>query len=107
MVLGVTYKKDINDVRESPALDIINILYEKGASIFFNDPYIRELDGYNEMIEFTEINVNSLKEADCVVIVTDHTAYDYSLIVEHSPVVIDTRNATKNVNNHREKIISL
>ena len=107
MVLGVTYKKDINDVRESPALDIINILYEKGAAIFFNDPYIRELDGYNEMIEFTEINVNSLKEADCVVIVTDHTAYDYSLIVEHSPVVIDTRNATKNVNNHREKIISL
>ncbi|HUU49985.1 MAG TPA: nucleotide sugar dehydrogenase, partial [Nitrospinota bacterium] len=107
IVLGVTYKKDINDIRESPALDIINILLEKGARVSFNDPYIQKLDDYNDRIEFVELNTKKLKDSDCLVIVTDHSIYDYSWIVKHSNLVVDTRNATKNVNNHRDKIVTL
>lgn len=106
-ILGVTYKKDTNDIRESPALDIINILLEKGAHVFFNDPYIQELDDYDDRIEFVELDTKKLKDADCVVIVTDHSVYDYAWIVKHSNLVVDTRNATKNVNNNRDKIVTL
>jgi len=107
IVLGVTYKKDINDIRESPALDIINILLEKGACVSFNDPYIQKLDDYNDRIGFIELNTKKLKDSDCLVIVTDHSIYDYDWIVKHSNLVVDTRNATKNVNNHRDKIVTL
>lgn len=107
IILGVTYKRDINDIRESPSLDIINILLEKGAQVSFNDPYVDRLDSYNDRIRSVELDQEKLKSADCVIIITDHSVYNYDWIVENSQVVVDTRNATKNVNGHRDKIVTL
>jgi UDP-N-acetyl-D-glucosamine dehydrogenase len=107
LVLGVTYKRDINDIRESPSLDIINLLLEKGAKISFHDPYVQKLGVYNKRVKFVDLDKKTLEKADCVIIITDHSVYDYPFIVEHAKVVIDTRNATKNIKTNREKIVTL
>ena len=94
-VLGVAYKKDIDDVRESPALDIIHLLKEKGANVTYHDPYIPSvrLDGHiEESVELTEAWIS---EADCIVWVTDHTVYDRQWLLDHAGLVVDTRNAAK------------
>jgi UDP-N-acetyl-D-glucosamine dehydrogenase len=96
LVLGVAYKPDIDDVRESPALDVIGLLRKKGALVQYHDPYIphihHEYDGW-QMDSVKDI-MESVKEADVVVIVTDHTDYDYKAVVETAKFVFDTRNAT-------------
>jgi UDP-N-acetyl-D-glucosamine dehydrogenase len=95
LVLGVAYKKDIDDVRESPALDIIHLLQKKGASISYCDPHVPLLrDGALKMkgVPFTPA---TLSGADCVVIVTNHAAFDYALVARHAKAVVDTRNAMK------------
>ena len=107
LVLGVTYKRDINDIRESPSLDIINLLLEKGAKVSFHDPYVEKLEAYNERVKFVDLDEKALEKADCVVIITNHSVYDYPFIVEHAEVIIDTRNATKNIRTNREKIVTL
>lgn len=98
LILGVAYKQDINDVRESPALDIIEILHEKGARISYSDPFVPLLK--SELIECqlqsVPLNPQVVREADCVVIVTSHSNFDYDLIVKESQLVVDTRNALKN-----------
>jgi len=108
LVLGVAYKKDISDVRESPALDILKILEKKGAQVSYNDPYVNELtlDG-GTMFKSIPMNAKNVSSADCVVIITNHSDYNYQWIVDKSKLVVDTRNATKNVGNHREKIFKL
>ncbi len=106
-VLGVAYKKDINDVRESPALDIIEILLGKGADISYTDPYVPSL--YSKTLDSelvsTPFDAKSLKQADCVVILTAHSCFDYALIAEGSRLVVDTRNALKGFSG--ENIIKL
>ncbi len=97
LVLGVAYKKDINDIRESPALDIIRLLEEKGAKVIYNDPYVPELHFNGKKRRSQVLTENLLRATDCVVIATDHSAYDYKWIVENSKLIIDTKNATKNV----------
>ncbi len=97
-VLGVAYKRDIDDVRESPALDIIHLLEQKGADVSYHDPYVPSVrleDG--RVMESVELSDEWLSEADCVVIVTDHTSYDWQRIVDKSHLIVDTRNATKGV----------
>jgi UDP-N-acetyl-D-glucosamine dehydrogenase len=94
-VLGVAYKRDVNDVRESPALHVIKMLVDKGAKVTYSDPFaptIRE-DG----MEMSHVDVRAALEAgtDCVVLLTDHTAFNYSEIVHLAPVIIDTRNALR------------
>jgi len=106
MILGIAYKKDIGDVRESKALDIIKILQQKGADVFYHDPYVQELSSLLPAHP-VELNPQMLSSADCVVIVTDHSCYDYPSIVEHARIVMDTRNATKHVKEGREKIVTL
>jgi UDP-N-acetyl-D-glucosamine dehydrogenase len=104
LVLGVAYKKDIDDVRESPALDIIHILQERGAKVSYHDPYVPEIrlehgsvDGAApERMRSVDL-APALKEAHAVVIVTDHSAFPYSAIVEAASLVVDTRNATKGI----------
>ncbi len=95
VVLGVAYKRDVNDVRESPALDIISLLKHKGANVTYHDPHIPQIRlEDNEMAESVEYSDGLLKNTDCVVIVTDHTAYDWQHVLDHSRLVVDTRHTT-------------
>jgi UDP-N-acetyl-D-glucosamine dehydrogenase len=96
LVLGVTYKKDIEDVRESPALDIIKILEGKGARVGYNDPYVPSLQLDHTAMRSQDL-LPSVRASDLVVIVTDHSSYPYREIVEAAPVIVDTRNATKGI----------
>lgn len=94
-VLGVAYKRDIDDVRESPALDIIHLLHEKGAEVEWNDPHVPSIRLENDEVSHsTPFSTEWLQSLDCLVIVTDHSAYDWKTIVKHSPLIVDTRNAT-------------
>jgi UDP-N-acetyl-D-glucosamine dehydrogenase len=93
-ILGVAYKRDIDDVRESPALDIIHLLTNRGAIVSYSDPFVRsiQLDGLNMEAESVD---TAVANCDCVVLVTDHKAFDYAAILELAPLVVDTRNAFK------------
>jgi UDP-N-acetyl-D-glucosamine dehydrogenase len=109
MVLGVAYKKDVDDLRESPSLKIIEQLTLRGAQVDYNDPFfpqIPKLRHYNfEGMKTMPMDSKSLATYDCVLIATDHTTYDYSMIVESSQLVVDTRNATRRIARHRNKIV--
>lgn len=108
-VLGVAYKRDVDDVRESPALDVIQLLEDRGAHVSFHDPHIPTIRLENGRTQQgVELTDTWLHDADCVVIVTDHTAFNWSWIVEHSRLLIDTRNATVNVRgNGHNRIVKL
>jgi UDP-N-acetyl-D-glucosamine dehydrogenase len=102
LILGVAYKKDISDLRESPALDIIHLLKEKGAKVVYHDPYVPAFH-YDEiaMESVTDLN-QAIQTADCVVIVTDHSSYDWTYIAEHARLVVDTRRALRNALSHQQ-----
>jgi UDP-N-acetyl-D-glucosamine dehydrogenase len=104
LVLGVTYKKDIEDVRESPALDIIRILEKRGARVSYHDPFVPHLE-MEELSLRSQDLMPAVKDADLVVIVTDHSAFSYPQIVEAARVVLDTRNATRGLRS--EKILKI
>ena len=94
LVLGVAYKRDIDDMRESPALDVIRLLEERGAEVVYHDPHVPSFreDGHQRLsVPFSD---DELRRADAVVIVTDHSAVDYQRVVDIAPLVVDTRNAT-------------
>lgn len=93
LLYGVAYKKDVNDVRESPALDLIPILSEKGARIEYHDPYIEEIRVGGQTYQSVELTAEKLQEADCVVVLTDHTGMPMERIVQHASLIFDTRNA--------------
>ena len=107
LVAGVAYKKDVTDVRESPALDVIKMLQEKGAQVSYSDPHVPKIDYHGVLMDSVALTDQTLKSADAVVILTDHTSFDYSRIVELSQFVLDTRNATKNVTSCRDRIVRL
>jgi UDP-N-acetyl-D-glucosamine dehydrogenase len=93
-ILGMAYKRDIDDVRESPALDIHELLEEKGAHVSFNDPYVPTIRLTGDRVgKSIDLTAEWLAAQDCVVIVTDHRVYDYDFILEHAKLVVDTRNA--------------
>ena len=95
LVLGVAYKKDIEDVRESPSLKLIQLLREKGATLSYNDPYVGKIQIAEDAMTSVELKDEILSSADCVVIGTDHSCYDYQHIVDVASLVFDTRGATK------------
>jgi UDP-N-acetyl-D-glucosamine dehydrogenase len=98
LVLGVAYKRDIDDLRESPSLTILELLREKGASVAYNDPFFATVgQGRHYALNMTSTPLDNLGQFDAVVIVTDHSTYDYRAIVEQSQLVVDTRNATKGI----------
>jgi len=107
LVLGVTYKRDVADCRESPALDIIRLLRVKGAVVQYHDPHIPCLDLDGELLSSVELSVSVLREADCTIIVTDHSTFDWDWIVEHARLVVDTRNATRRVEVSGARIVKL
>lgn len=98
LVLGVAYKKDVADPRESPGIALIDLLRNRGAEVSYSDPYIPELPElrhYDLRMESVALTPERLAGCDAAIIVTDHTDFDYAAIVEHAPLVIDTRNATR------------
>jgi UDP-N-acetyl-D-glucosamine dehydrogenase len=97
LILGMAYKRDIDDVRESPALDVMRLLMRKGADLSYHDPYVSEIHDNGEVYRSVPLTERLLNSCDCVVIATDHQVIDYGFIVEHSALVVDTRNATRAV----------
>jgi UDP-N-acetyl-D-glucosamine dehydrogenase len=105
LVLGVAYKKDIDDLRESPALTIIELLQKQGAAVSYNDPYFPTVGkGRKYDLQMKCAPLENLGQYDCVLIVTDHSDYDYERIVRESQLVVDTRNATRGI--HSPKIVA-
>ena len=104
LVLGLSYKRDIDDLRESPSLPIIEMLRSRGADVSYNDPYFATVGrGRKYDLNMTSVALENLADYDCVMIITDHSDYDYARIVAESHLVIDTRNATKGIAS--EKIV--
>jgi UDP-N-acetyl-D-glucosamine dehydrogenase len=106
LILGLAYKKDVDDVRESPSLKLIELFLSRGAKVEYNDPHIpktKRMRQYDFQMESVSLTEDNLASYDCVVISTNHSAYDYGFIVRHSRLIIDTRNATKGLVS--EKII--
>ncbi len=99
----------MDDLRESPSLKLIDLLQQRGAAVEYNDPYIPKLHRtrkYDFPLESVELTPETLKNYDAVLIATDHSNYDYQSIVDHAQLVVDTRGATRQVCNGREKIVS-
>jgi len=107
LVLGVAYKPDIDDIRESPALDVIGLLQQKGAQVSFHDPFIHHLNHENWDLTSVPDLMASVGEADCVVIVTNHSSYDYSAILDQAKLIVDTRNALGKAGRENAKIVRL
>jgi len=109
LVLGVAYKKDIDDLRESPSLRIIELLRSHGAHVDYNDPYFPRLHKMRHYdfqgMSSVDLTAQALGDYAAVLIATDHSSYDYPFIVRHAKLVIDTRNATRDVKEHRDKIV--
>jgi UDP-N-acetyl-D-glucosamine dehydrogenase len=106
LVLGVTYKRNTSDLRESPALDIIKILQEKGATVSFSDTYVADLANLDGAIH-VPLDKEVLQAADCVIIATDHSNVNYEWVMAHAPLVLDTRNVVKHISGGRAKVIKL
>ena len=107
-LLGVAYKKDVDDPRESPSFELMKLLMERGAVISYNDPHIPRLPPMRHHdvpeLESQPLTPEYLSEQDCILIATDHSAYDYHFIVQHAQLIVDTRNACANVDGNSEKI---
>lgn len=98
LVLGVSYKKDIDDLRESPAITIIEVLQKRGAVVSYNDPYFPKIGrGRKYNLEMECVPLDHLNQYDCVLIVSDHSEYDYAKLVSEAQLVVDTRNATAGI----------
>ena len=108
LVLGLAYKKDIDDVRESPSLELIELLQEHGARVDYNDPHVprtHKMREHNLRMTSKKINPGMLASYDAVLISTDHSSYDYQMIVDNARLVIDTRNACKSIRRGRRKVL--
>ncbi len=107
LVMGVAYKPDIDDLRESPALDVIGLLKQKGAEVTYHDPRIASLDHDGWAMKSVPDLMKAVKEADCVVIVTNHSSYDYKAVLANANLIIDTRNALASLGKDNPKVVRL
>ena len=107
LVLGVAYKRDIDDVRESPALDIIRLLEDRGAHVEYHDPFVKEFREEGRTRKGVELSEQMLSWADAVVIVTDHKDVDYQRVVDHAALVVDTRNVTAKLKQGQARVLGL
>jgi UDP-N-acetyl-D-glucosamine dehydrogenase len=108
LIIGTTFKRDVEDSRNSPAVKIIELLHRDGMkNVYFNDPFMKNIRLDDKIFRCQPLSEKLLRESDVVVIVTDHTSYDYEWIAAYSKKLIDTRNATKKIRNNRDKITLL
>lgn len=107
LLMGVAYKKDVGDMRESPAIKVFELLGETEAHLVYHDPFVPEFEEGTHRLHSVELTDALLQEADCVVILTDHSSFDYANIVRQAQIVVDTRNATRAISEDRNKIILL
>ncbi len=107
LVLGVAYKANVSDMRESPAIEITELLIQKGAQVEYHDPHVPEFHVGHHVMKSVELSDEALANADLTIIITDHSVTEWERVVEKSQRILDTRNATKRVANHREKIRKL
>ncbi len=107
LVLGVAYKPDIDDLRESPAIDVIHLLQSKGAKVSYHDPYIPHLSEDDWELDSVPDLMKRVDEADCVLIITNHKVYDYGAIHERAKLIVDTRNALGVLGKHSSKVVRL
>jgi UDP-N-acetyl-D-glucosamine dehydrogenase len=108
LLLGMAYKKDVDDPRESPSFKLIKLLQEKGAQVHYNDPYIPQLKpmrNYSFHLKSTELTAETLAAMDCILLATDHSAYDYRFILDHADLIVDTRNAFNGLQGAAEKVV--
>ena len=108
LILGIAYKKDVDDPRESPSFKLMELLISKGAKVIYNDPYIPEIKPsrhYSFEMNSTPLTRESLASADCVLVATNHTAYDYDFILEHARLIVDTRNVYPGLAGANKKVI--
>jgi UDP-N-acetyl-D-glucosamine dehydrogenase len=108
LILGVAYKKDVDDARESPALAIMDLLQKKGATVFYHDPYIPVLPPFRKYLfklKSSPLTERLLHRVDAAVVVTDHSQIDYKWVVQHAPLTVDTRNVTKNMKQWKKRIV--
>ena len=107
LILGVAYKRDVDDVREAPAIDIIQLLQLQGANVTYNDPYVMELNTDGVTIPSTRLTSHTLQNADCVVVTAAHKSYNWKSILENSQLLVDTRNATGSIQGARARVVRL
>jgi UDP-N-acetyl-D-glucosamine dehydrogenase len=108
LILGVAYKKDVDDARESPALAIMDLFQKKRATILYHDPFIPSLPTfrkYHFKLNSSALTKALLQRLDAVVVVTDHSQVDYAWVVRYAPLIIDTRNVTKHIKQWKRKIV--
>jgi len=104
----MAYKKDIDDPRESPSFKLLELLREKGAEVHYNDPHIPvfpPMRKYSFNLKSTDITAETLASMDCILLATDHSAYDYRFILEHADLIVDTRNAFNGLNGAADKVM--
>jgi UDP-N-acetyl-D-glucosamine dehydrogenase len=101
LALGVTYKRDTSDIRESPAIEILRGLHQKGANLCYSDPYIPSLQLNGKLVKSVDLTPAVLESTDCVVVLTDHSAFNYAMVAAHGPLIIDTRNALRDFSSPR------
>jgi UDP-N-acetyl-D-glucosamine dehydrogenase len=107
LIVGIAYKPDVSDVRESPALDVISLLLAKGAEVVYHDPYIAEIEVSGTVLKSLELSDDALRSADLAIVITHHTSTAWDRVVAFSQRVLDTRNATRDVSAGREKVRKL
>ncbi len=108
LVLGLAYKKDVDDIRESPSIELIELLKSRGASVDYNDPHVPRTPKQREHnlgMTSKKLTAAALKSYDCVLVATDHSAYDFDWIVRHTKLVVDTRNAAANIKSRSGKVV--
>ncbi|MGB8955429.1 MAG: UDP binding domain-containing protein, partial [Tumebacillaceae bacterium] len=107
LVMGVAYKKNLGDFRESPSLDVIRLLQAQGAEVLYHDPYVPEFEEHGLVMHSSPLTEEVVADSDLVLITTDHGRIDYEWLVEHARHVLDTRNTTQSITNNRERITLL
>ena len=108
LFLGVAFKKDVDDIRNSPALKVMELLLQRGAqNLSYNDPHVKSVKLGERMLESQTLTDDVIRKADCVIITTAHSSYDFEKIVQNAKLVVDTRNATKSVRSNKSKVIRL
>lgn len=105
LAVGITYKRDASDTRESPALEVLNGLHDKGASVYYSDPFVRSIEINGRVIRSLNLTPEVLESMDCAVVLTDHSSFNYAMISAHSRLIVDCRNVLKGFN--RENLVLL